>query len=141
MIRLKKMNSSTIDNLRKEAEKHRIIAEKIANFLVELQAFENGEGLPVSPHQQTAPKARAMQNDSDIARSGRFSAMTQFQAVEAVLKEKGSASAREILEELRHGGKPLPKTMYVSTVLSRYKHKFRSLGDGRWTLIQPEFPP
>ena len=134
------MNSSTIDNLRREAEKHRMIADKIAKFLIELEAFEKSENPQPAPNGQVVPQTSAMQNGSDSSKNGRLSKMTQAEAVEAVLKEKVSASAREILEELRIGGKPLPKTMYVSTILTRYKHKFRSLGDGSWTLIQPEFP-
>ena len=135
------MNSSTIDNLRREEQKHRAIADKIAKFLTELEAFEKGEDPPLINQDHIDPKPSTIQqNGSDISRNGRFSKMTQADAVEAVLREKGSASAREIFEELRHGGKPLPKTMYVSTVLTRYKQRFRSLGNGNWTLIQPEFP-
>jgi hypothetical protein len=67
--------------------------------------------------------------------------MTQIEAVETILKERGKATVGSIFEELNAGGRPLARTMYVSTLLSKNKNKFRPLGGGVWALVQPEFLP
>jgi hypothetical protein len=122
------VDNSTIATLKREADRHRIIAEKIDKFVKDLQALENGQ--TPRPIVEIHLKTKA---------NGRFSNMTQIEAVEMILKERGKATVGSIFDELSAGGKPLLKLMYVSTLLSKNKKKFSSLGGGIWTLVQPEF--
>ncbi len=131
------MDNATIASLKKEEERHKLIAEKIAKFLEELQSFENGNTLPPANQEPSTSKPRHEEIETKV--HGRFSEMTQIEAVEMILKEKGKATVGSIFDELNAGGKSLLKPMYVSTLLSKNKTKFRSLGGGTWTLVQPEF--
>lgn len=131
MYMIQAVDNSTIATLKREAERHKIIAEKIAKLVEELQAFENNGPQSKEPD--------IVEVHLDTKTHGRFGKMTQIEAVEMILKEKGKATVGEIFNALNSGGKPLPKTMYVSTVLSRNKNKFRPLGGGVWALVQPEF--
>jgi hypothetical protein len=145
------MDNSTIASLKRDAERHKLMAEKIAKFLEELQSIENGNTLPENGNAMPAAtqepeliKTRPSMRPSPVTGSvadahGRFSRMTQIEAVETILKERGKATVGSIFEELLSGGKPVLKPMYVSTLLSRNKNKFRTLGGGVWTLVQPEF--
>ncbi len=131
------MDNATIAALKKEEERHKMIAEKIAKFLEELQSMENGNALPTAAQEPAIVETRHREIETEV--HGRFSKMTQIEAVETILKEKGKAAVGSIFDELSTGGKPLLKPMYVSTLLSKNKTKFRSLGGGIWTLVQPEF--
>jgi hypothetical protein len=133
------MDKATIAALKRDEVRHRLIADRIAKFLDELQSFENGNTLPPEAQEPAIVKTRHKEIETKI--HGRFSKMTQVEAVETILKEKGKATVGSIFDELNTGGKPLLKSMYVSTLLSKNKTKFRTLGGGVWTLVQPEFLP
>jgi hypothetical protein len=128
------MDNSTIATLRREADRLRMMAEKIDRLVEDLRALENGQTPPQS-------KEPAVEIHLETKADGRFTKMTQIEAVETILKERGKATVGSIFDELNAGGKSLLKPMYVSTLLSKSKSKFQSLGGGVWTLVQPEFLP
>lgn len=132
MMQSTMMDNATIASLKREAERHKLIAEKIDRLVEDLQALENGQ----TPPQSKEPVAAIHFETKD---NGRFSEMTQIEATETILRERGKATVGTIFDELNAGGRPMRRSMYVSTLLSKNKNKFQPLGNGVWTLVQPDF--
>ena len=135
------MDNATIANLKREQERHVLIAQKIGKLLEEIQALENGKWSS-EPAASVSNVLEARQNGNDQDLDRRFAAMTQADAVETVINiQGGRATVSEIFQALKAGGMIFPNTGYVSTILSRYKKKFRQISHGNWALVQPEFFP
>ncbi len=121
------LDDATIQNLRKEASRHREIALRIDKFIAEMQSLNGQTVLPLS----TVPSDIRIAMPVETPPVGRFSAMTQGDAVDVLLQERGPMRAREIFDALASGGKPIAKLSYLSALLSR-DARFTPVGNEKW---------
>jgi len=128
---------STIDTLEAEAEKHRLIVKKIESLIRDLREIGRPQDeLPLprmkSPNGSESPA---------VAISGLIG-LKQIAAIEAIIKSKGQATAREIFNTLNANGFSVKKMAYVSSILSRNdKGRFERIGEGKqskWRIALPQ---
>lgn len=118
----KSINPTVIQILEGEIDRHRAIVEKIESLIRELQA-----------------------QDANHPVEGLLVGSTCAEAIEIILKDAGGLpmSKKAIFETLRGRGYMIPNLNCLSTVLSRERSRFKTLGKGVWALAgaapaQPE---
>lgn len=116
--------ANTIEVLKAESKKHRLLADKIDALIADLQ---NESSASRQPDHQKPP-------EPSLPGVGEYSNMKQADAIKLVLSKFGPQTTTEIFNRLNAGGMSFKKVAYVTAILARFREEWNRLPDGKISL-------